>query len=642
MSVGEISPLVNEPQANAPLLARARPRPVRSVALAVVASIVLATLIYAAHAAILLPPLALALVVWALPERIGIGTRVLFGAVAAIGWTIAITAILQPLHLGLHPLFTWGSLAVVATFARTYFPRAVVLERTRGWADVVPVIVAVIALGFLASAGAVQVGVGGRGVEQRMGLIAGAEDGASHYAIFDTILQVHGFAYGADARRISAQWPYPPGFHLVAATLAESLDHTAGTSAVLGGPVDAFWISSLMAFSLLVAAAGGVAVAVARRGGAGLVASAVAGGVCGAAALLWLPFSLLQSGFMPQILALAVMLVALMAMILDDVLGYRWTLAILALSFAVISWVWYFPIPVLGLLVLAWMLVARRQLAVNKLYSAALAITAIAASVVPFTKSTAAVTVASVNAGGGVAAIPTPVIVGVAMVAFGGVLMLRDRRSRTVLTLAVIIPSAFSIAFHTYQVHTIGSGAYFYFKSLYTILVVAMPIAFGAVAALIAAGAGVGRWRVVAATAILLVGASTALGIRVDSRGAVGAWLYRDGALASKQRPTFARYVGRRHDIDGRFVIAWDVTGVSTDDYLASRWLSAFNGRASNQFFAFIASVVYAQDDTLLVLFMEDHPKGVTVITGDPTLRKRLVRLGLDQSAVDSGSILQR
>lgn len=617
----------------------------RAAAVIIRASIgaALAIVLALAGFAAVLPVLAVLLGARLLPPRVAMATRVLLSLPLTLSWLLAATAILQPFGIGLDPLATWAPyLAIVIAarpFTRPTFPRHASAVRAT-----VPILLAVLAAGFLGSGAVVGVGGSGPGVDQRLALAAGSEDGASHYAIYDTILHVSGFAYTDSARRHSVQWSYPPAFHLSAAALATSLAATRGTTEQLGGHIDAFWGATLLAFVVLVSLAAAVAGSVARvcggRGSVQIVAMLTAA----AAVFLWSPFTLLQMGFLPQALALAFLLAATLALLDSDELGFRATLAVLAATTAAIAWTWYFLMPVVGLYVLAWLAWQHREAWNRRWMVLGAAIASLIASAPPILQSTGAGSLEAVNAGGGVAAPPMPYIFGITLVGLGGLLLTGDRRGRgerRMMLVCLLVPVAFSAAFYSYQIQMMGAPAYFYFKSLFTVQLVGIPLAVGATLAALSR-ATTNQFRSMAAISLMALGGATALGIRADkgARENVGAWRYRDAASASIHRPTFARYLARRDDIEGRYIYIWSLTSEPTNDYFGTRWLAALNGSTTKEFFDFMVTSVWIQDDALLARFINDHPREVTVVTGDPNLPQRLRDAGLRDDSVDGDTYL--
>ena len=584
--------------------------------------------------AALLPVVALTVLTAALPRRMPAGIRLAFAVPLAIIGLLATTAVLQPVGLGLNAFFTWAPVTLAATLAtHRRDPRP--LRRVVGMPDpsTVAWAMGLLAVMFLGSAAFLHAAPPGGGIDGRMALMAGSEDAASHFAIYDTILHVDGFAYTRAAKNYSVQWSYPPGFHLAAASLERALGHTFGTGDLRGGRFDAFWGSTLLSFGYLVAMTGLLAGAIAARFGARdqlVMASAI---TAAAMTLFATPFGLFQQGFFPQIMALGLLLAIILSQISTDKLGYRMTMALTGVGFVTIAWTWYFLLPVVGLLQLGWFVWNRNELGQRWRFSALVATLTLLASAPPIAESVQAGSLTAVNAGGGVGSVPVALILSL-LLAAAALFLLRSRRGDGVtVPLASSLGAAFvfTVAFRSYQAHSIGGAAYFYYKSLYTIVAVAVPVVIGMAVALITER----RWRHSVATMLILISVLIVSGLRPDQRSTNGAWLYRDGALASPHRPSFEAYLGQRDRLSGRFIYVWQQTGDSPRDYFGSRWLTAFNGRTTREFFDFMATVVYTQDDKLLAEFMNAHPHEVTIFTANRKLRAELVLAGLRASAID-------
>jgi hypothetical protein len=596
--------------------------------------------------AIALPLIAAACLAGLLPAGSLIGVRATAAWLLILAWMPISIVVLHPFGAALDPGPTWLPVIVLTAVARWWLVRIRVVgsspteTRSQLW-TAAPLLIGAVAVAFLASAAFVGVSQPGRGVDQRMAIMAGSEDGASHYAIYDAILRLRDFAYGDEAMRYTAQGPYPPLFHIAAAELSTALQNTRGTSPNAGGQLDAFWLACLLVIGALVAMAAQLAAFSARAFGASRVVSAVGGLVCGAAVLFGLSFDLVLHGYFPQILALAVFLSILGILVADRDLGYRSTLLLVCIALAVTAWTWFFLVPVAAGCIIAWMWMRRPDvIAWWKSTIATLLLTGVAAFI-PVYEMSRAVPAGTLNAGPGPTLFPSQIAW--ALVALALVLTLTmnataRNAARHTLLASLIVVSAFSILLYAYQRHAVGSGAYFFSKSMYTVLVVALAASVGATFGVLTRSSHRRRHTLLAVTLIAVM-FSGLLGIRPDSRDS-GAWSYRDGRSASKHRATFARYIAVRPRMDGKYLIAWGVTGDVLGDYYGTRWLSAMNGSSNATMWGLMSDTAWKQDDATLIDFIEKHPGQVAVFTGTPGLGTRLVREGLDPTRLTDPDLI--
>lgn len=588
--------------------------------------------------AVMLPLLAFILLVRVLPASVAMSSRVLLSLPLIATWLTAATVALRVVGAGLDPAPTWVPLVIVLAGVRTP-PVAQPVALGRRVVDLTPWIAALAGVCFLLSSAVVDIsGDGRRGVDQRISVMASAEDGASHLSIADAVLVGGGLAYGKEARAISSQWQYPPGFHIGVASLVRALEDTAGTSDVRGGRSDAIWVAIIITFGMLVAAAGATAGAVARRFGAGVASTAVVSFAASFAMFWWLPFTLLMHFFGPQMLALVMLLAAITAVVEFRSLGFGWTITVLATAFIGIAWSWYFVLPIALLVVVAWCVAFARQLRGRWLRVVAAGVLAAAASALPLYYSLQGVDAAVINTTGGVAEIDPGLALGAAIACVALLIALgsrgEHRRERVALTVIVAAVAAFTYALGRYQEQSVGDTAYFYGKSLYTVAIVGVSVLFGLLAAALARTDMSSR-RAMGVLVTLLVMFAVIGDIRPFSRDESNPWQYRDHGNDSIHRASFARYVDAMPTIEGRYVVQWEQTGQPVVDYTASRWLTTLNRRATDQIWTFWFKVVQEQDRSKLADFVNETDGNVAILTTNRRLRADLFDAGAERGSLD-------
>lgn len=602
----------------------------RAAALALVSAV-----LWFGHLGIALPLLAYVVVIRALPITWSLSVRLSISLPLWLSWLIVVTTVLQQIGFGLNPALTWAPLIVCLGARSDWQLRRAWPQRTT-LADLVPWIVAACLLLFLASAAVLHVGNGGRGITQRLSLMAGPEDGASHYAIYDAVLRIGGIPYGHAGEQYSAQLTYPPAFHVAAAALERGMEHTVGTNPYRGGRFDSFWLASLLALGLLAATAGTLASCYARQTGIGDLLTAFVAGAVTLGMVLWIPFGIFSTGFMGQLLAMSVFLTIPTLAFVSSHVKYRTAVASLSAALIMTTWTWYFLTPVAAVYALIWLWCNRSSIMRFLGVTAICAAVTVLASAPPLIRGASAGSLSAVNAGGGVAPFSFALVVGICMLAVASAIVLPKewKEQRLVALVTVSVPMLFSLGLREYQLHTIGYTAYFFQKSLYTSLIVGIAIALPGIAILLFRA---DRVRHTAAAVLVVLSGAWIVGATAV---APDAWHYRNSGMSSMHRATFARYLDEGDRLEGRYVVVWGVADSPLHDYLGTRWVSSLNGRTNADFWSLMYKIVQVEDEPALAQFINDHPDEVTVITRDPELRTRLLKEGVLSSSIDPESVV--
>jgi hypothetical protein len=592
---------------------------------------------------IFLPVAAWALTAMALPIRVPLSSRLVLAIPLVIAWLVVITAPLQLVGLGLRSLPTWGPLIVVAAAIRGRRGRLGDIGRPRfesAW-DLSPIIVAVACVTFLVSGAFLALPDGtDPGFDRRLSMLASGEDGASHLSIVQAVRAGSGFAYVEAGRAASPQWPYPPGFHLGAASLATVVEDTRGSNEVRGNEADAFWLSMVLAFGALVVAAGTLAMRMSRSFQAPAPIAGLIGGIVAVSMVVWTPVALLVLGFAPQMLATAMLLAALIAISEAPALGSRCSLVIVATAFVAIGWTWFFLLPVLGACVLAWLWIDRQIMLQHVLFVVGLSCVSLAAVVPPIHFSIRDADPSVVNSVGGVTEISNGIAFGLSVAAVAGLLMLGprdiDRRIRMLGGAFVLSASGFAWALGEYQRQTVGATEYFYGKSLFTVAIVALAVSFASTGGLVVR---VGVPTIRGGLAILMIALAAAMVIEVrphDPERSL-AQAYRSGDMQGPAlRSSLQRYVNAHGDIDGRAVIQWGQSTQPVEDYVASRWLTTLNGKADGDAWRLWHASAHEQDPKELARFVNETGGNVAVLTSTPDLVDKLRAAGADEDSLRS------
>lgn len=587
-----------------------------------------------AQLGILVPAVAWLAAARALTPRLPIGLRLLLAVPLTMCVLFVTTAAFQPLGFALHPVSAWTPAVAIAVLIRRFLGPVpdVAIDRDR-W-SLAPWVMAALVAGFLLSAGVIPGPGQSRGQEQRLGLLAISEDSASHLAIYDTMYDVGGFAYVAKARARSAQWPYPPGFHLLAVELRSALEHTAGTNKHRGGRFDALWLASILAFGFMIASACVVADTTARRLGAPqVIPRLIAVASAGVLIWFWSPFSLFLTGYSPQLVALGLLGALACAAIAAGSIHPRVSVGLYAAIMIAIAWTWYFLVPIAGLLVACALWVNRQRLKGRSGEILVAGGVTLGASALPVYQSLRTAGSGILNAAGGGNPQELGTVAAPAVLALGLLVALgqdtgdrRDARRTAAAFLAVSV--GFSLAMRQYQIATTGVTAYFFDKSLYTLSVFGVAVLAGVGAVLIERlGAG---WRKGIPAMVLLVLAGFMI---TDARPNVprlaGPWTYRDGKLTSSLQSTFAHLIAIEDEIEGRYMVVWENNiGSPIRDYGEARWMNAFNDHSEQFVFNYYYDTVGEQRIKVLAEFVDDRDGNVAVFTKNKSLRSSLIRAG--------------
>lgn len=236
----------------------------RPVALRSVALVGLLTLVMLLELDAVLPVLAVIAVARALPATLAIGERVTFALPLVMFGILAATAVLQPMGHGLEPLPTWVPMIALGTLR----PWNVSLRSrsSQGFLSMVPFVMAVFAAVFMATSALLPAKPTLKGgVELRVTLMAGHEDGSSHFMLYSSALQSGGFPLTRDARATTVNWGYPSAFHVTAASLHQVLAQTRGIPKHPSSDIDSFWVAALLVFGAFSGAVAAAAWQIARK-----------------------------------------------------------------------------------------------------------------------------------------------------------------------------------------------------------------------------------------------------------------------------------------------------------------------------------------------------------------------------------------
>jgi len=325
----------------------------------------------------------------------------------------------------------------------------------------------------------------GQDITTRLALVMRSEDLARHFAMYDTIRRVGGYAFlkwdEAQSSIAAIDKGYPAGAHVIAAVV----DNFVTSTAVPGDPLDSLgrfiWFDVACYVFLAVA----VLWAAQRIGGPATTALGfvpVAGTI-----VAFLLFGAIANaflfGFLPQLLGLA-FLAALMGVAARPLHSTREQLLVLAGALVAVAFTYYFLLPIAGLTVLAHLWLARRRLRRHWLFAAAVAVVTGPLCLVPHIANPGGSGWTMITTAYGVIRVERPPVLAIAALVVAGGLITRSWwRTPTMVVTGITIASAaaMALAIGLIQLQVLGRTVYFLDKSLHTLIVVLL-VGLGALA----------------------------------------------------------------------------------------------------------------------------------------------------------------
>ncbi|WP_344618715.1 hypothetical protein [Dactylosporangium salmoneum] len=422
--------------------------------------------LYAAHAAIVIPPLLLLATASLLRGGRGLLDRLMLATGLLLGATCAAGLVFAYWPWGLHPVAVAGTAATALVLAAARTGRRPQLPRPRR-SDALTVaaaaVVALVAAWPLARAGAAG----------RLAIALEGEDLARHASVFDAIGRTGGYLFADRARAgtmvYAGMIDYPQGSHLVAALLdgfVRSSDRASGSGTAMLTHYLAYVLGgyALLALALLWAAqwiAAG-ALTPARR----LTLAAALAAACAAGEML----ELLRFGYPSQVLGLAEA-VLLLALLVRPLARTRDQLLLTAALLAAVGFTYYLYLPPLGLAALIWLATRWRRVA-RRPVALALATLCGLAAAVPMVRGLLFTDQVSALLTAGQLVLGRAALLALAALVATGLLTRRGRHSRIWRRYALVfIPCAANAGVLLAGQHLFGVGSGYYAnKALYLVL----------------------------------------------------------------------------------------------------------------------------------------------------------------------------
>lgn len=592
--------------------------PPRRAALAAIGFTILAWLATQGGAGVLVYPSAVVFTALALPPALGLTTRILASLSLLFATSFALLLVGLPL---LAPLLSaaWLLPSTAVVMRRGWRASLGRVNAEDGWALLVAAVCAAILLAPWAT----------REVSGQLAYMQPGEDNASHLALVSAIRDAGGLVFRADSAPglMPGLQKYPQGVHSHVAGISELV--YGGGAVTVPSAVQSYSFAILFAYGVMTVALAMLAMTLARVCGAASSGRGVAAAGVAALTLGGPVFSLVSFGFFPQIAAYAAL--ALLCVVATDPVWaeHPWArLSVAVACLALIGSSYYFVLPV-GALAVTAMLVssgANRRQRLLWTGAVALAVSLLALPIVLTSLGSGASN--ALNAVGGVRFLDRPKLA--VAVVISALLLFRAREQQTVgrvagWAAAVAGATLFSYAIGEYQLNTAGQYAYYFFKSLYTIELLA--------------GAGVAA---AGAIAFGVVKGSGRIGVPVVSALGLGCFLYiQSGHVDNELHKTlyaaqfetgFDAALAARSELGLEPVVFWGF-GTALDDYNRNRQLGA----------------IYLQDEparseAVLSAFREQPPRilaglanagrPLTVLTRAPDLAAQLRDAGLDSSVL--------
>lgn len=469
-------------------------------------------------------------------------------------------------------------------------------------------------------------------------LVVGGEDNAAHLAMVNAIGLDNRYLFfdaaAAGTRVFEAYTTYPAGLHMNIALVLAGINDTLG-GAGTGRLLRVFFAAGLVIQAAWATTTVMAARAVAGRGRRLLVPSIT---VAWAVVLVFAfgpPAATVRFGFQPQAASLWMLTLALLAAAAPELEGRaRLRLGLVALAFAGTSWCWYMVLPVTGCIGLATVIQHRTELLRRPWSSLAIVGLGVGAAVPPLYLSLHAGAAGAVNAAGGVYALD-PIFLLVLVTLSGGLLAVNahfpNANGRVCALVALGAALLLSGVLLAYQLRTLGSGGYYYQKSLYSVFMIAVVAGGACLLTFLGARrerAPGGPGRQFAILAISLLAAWGVTGVLTPSNPGK---LYLAGSARHPDPPELQQLlIDGRHP--GRLEIVWSSSANPVYDYYASRFASALTLRETRGRLDLIVGAAFGQDPARLLAYVRATPAGVTVITRDPNLRASLVSAGFTEA----------
>lgn len=581
-------------------------------------------------------------VVLALPRSMPWGARATLAPVLTYSWTIAATALLQIVHLGLSPTATWLPVAVFGLTVRLWARPAVLPGRALEIAWLVPPLAMLATFVVLAAPA-----VGAGGSPARLALLSTGEDRATHLAILEATLDAGGFqvhpTFGGE---------YPPGFHINAAVLTRGIaDLPNRYPRKTPNSIDGYWTSALLGFAMLVGSGAAAALAGARALGARMGWVVAAGVVVAFMIFSSDLFWLFVYGFDPQIQSYAF----IMTIVALTIMAERWfdgrsSLVVWTLAIGGVATTWFLmtPFAIVAGVVTGWK--HRGQARANPLRCVFAAVAISLACALPVLRALPTTRVESLNNAGGVyQLVASNLYIGV-MIALTSMFVARRAITRTApqraalrgLALAMFGAVAYVVAIRIYQQSTTGAQSYFYFKQLYLVAALSFVVTGALAAAIASRVARSDRVLAVFLIAVVLASSWSARSFPRDpatgasSFGRPAAWTYVAGKTRlTKAQPLYVWYQNFEDELRKRDVLFWQTLPSVGEDFLAMRYVNAINNRSSDaELFGFMPGTLGGQRLTILADFLQDTKSEVTVVTNEPGLKTRLRRRQVPESVL--------
>lgn len=350
----------------------------------------------------------------------------------------------------------------------------------------------------------------GSDAARRLSSYVNAEDLARHFALFDSIRTLGGYAFLHSAQNQpvlqAGMSAYPQGSHFVLAVVDRFL-HPGTSTTVTELP-------HFIELTVLVCAAFTITVCWA--------ACRVAGPRLGAAAALPLVLavggylvasegtSMLEDGFVSELFGLA-LFAALLAVAVRPVERPREQLLLMAVLVVGIGFGYYLWLPAAGVVALVSLLVHRPRVAERRqslVLGCAMAVTGLLALVPVAANWTVANSASALDTAGGITPVNRhllwPLVAAAALVTL--LALVRGERTARVTAAVLLVAGGLAGLVMLYQLHSLGHSSYYFEKMLHQ-LVVAALVSLGSAGVLLPA-AGRATWSLRAQTGLLSLTAS--------------------------------------------------------------------------------------------------------------------------------------
>ena len=468
-----------------------------------------------------------------------------------------------------------------------------------------------------------------RTLDDAMTFFMGAPDNATHLYLLRLVASQRGVLYWANTKTTggaSNLFAYPQGFHLNTAVAGQAI-----FGSLTNHPTrlfDSFALGSFTSSALLVSLGGLCAVALARRIGAGSLPQALAG-IAAAVALALGPLGLmLYLGFQAQIAGYA-LLFALLLVSLSPLPTSRTAaaarLTLVGVLIVGLANSYYVVLPVAAPLLVV-EIVRLRDRWPNWRVIGPIGLVLGTAALAPIAAGISAGSLSHLGDTGFVTPLSRPALIGLGLVAVGGLAFPTIRRAARIdaltLVLTVVAALGLELTLLIYQNATLGGTRYYYEKSVYTTFMLLL-VGTAAVSALmlerVVRSLHQAQWvsvLVLIGVAAGIVGTATGTLSAADSRPLVS-WIEGRGRLSASPAAVDSAFALRPPPLDGTSILVWNPGdhGPAATRFFETRWLNALVGRLDLKSNAFeVTWFTGGQHDAALARFVAHNHRRTLLI----------------------------